>query len=75
MTAVDPSQPSLTQRCSLALEEKRKEKSAEEHLGMWMESELGILSPGAQPRSTPRTAGPWQEAGCTSQHGRRAGEY
>lgn len=37
---------------SMTLARERERKSTEEHLGMWMESEQGILSPGAQPRST-----------------------
>lgn len=43
MSAMDALVPSLTQRCSLTLEKKRERKSMEEHLGMWTESELGIL--------------------------------
>lgn len=35
-------------------EKRREKKSVEEHLGKWMKPESGILSPGAQPRSTPQ---------------------
>lgn len=55
MSGVDPFVPSLTQDVPW-LWKRREEKSAEEHLGMWMESELGILSSGAQPRSTPKNS-------------------